>query len=84
MSGNLHEISFQLGEIRGQLESINRNTVDIRKEIKGVDDRVTAIEGENFFDRGVQSQNKKIAGVLGSISGLIGGGLVTWASKFFS
>lgn len=80
---DLHNISYQLGEIKGQLEAINRNTADIKKEVKGIDDRVAAMESERTFERGAQSQNRKIAGVLGSISGMAGGALVSWALNFF-
>lgn len=81
MSHDLHNISFQLGEIRGHLASIDKNTSDIKKEVKGVGDRVTVIEKQKEFEKGVDSQNKKISGVIGSIFGAIFGALTALLVK---
>ena len=75
---DLHEISFQLGEIRGSLDAISRNTAEIKTEVKNIGGRVTTIEKQNEFEKGADSQNKKLASVLGSLFGAIFGGLTAW------
>lgn len=81
MTHDLHDISYQLGSIRGTLEAIEKNTSDIKTEVKHVSIRVTKIESEKQFQRGVESQNKKISGLFGSLFGMVGGSFVTWIFK---
>lgn len=81
MNNDLHNISFQLGEIRGHLQSIDRNTSEIKQEMQIVGDRVTVIEKQKEFENGVNSQNKKVAGMLGSFFGAIFGALTSLALK---
>lgn len=77
----LHEIAFTLGEIRGSLDSISRNTAEIKDEVKSIGGRVTTIEKQKEFERGAASQNRKIAGLVGSIFGAIFGTLSAWVAK---
>lgn len=81
MSHDLHEISFKLGEINGQLQAINKNTSEIREEVQNLNGRVSIIENEETFRAGVASQNKKIASVCGSVFGLFSGALMAWIGK---
>lgn len=84
MSQELHKISFELGEIRGLLSGIEKNTSDIKSEVKSVSGRVTKIEDARAFESGVDSQNKKIAAGIGSLAGMAAGAFITWLSKVFS
>ncbi len=76
----LDEISFKIGQMQGTLESINRDTSSIKKDLKDINGRVMTIETKSAEEKGAQAQNKKIAGIVGSIFGFISGSA---ASYFF-
>lgn len=81
MSSDLHNISYQIGEIRGHLEAINKNTSEIKADVRDVSDRVLLIEKSNQFKRGAESQNKKIAGIVGGVFGFVGGAIMPFFQK---
>lgn len=73
MSGNLHEISVAIGEIRQSLKNIEANTAGNKEEVSAVSRRVKSLEIKESYNRGVDSQNKKIA----AVAGTVGGGLIS-------
>lgn len=73
MSGNLHEISVAIGEIRQSIKNIEANTAGHKEEVSAVSKRVKSLEIKEAYNRGVDSQNKKIA----AAAGTVGGGIIS-------
>lgn len=81
MPSHIDEISFQLGRMNANLEAIKENTSALNIEVKNISDRVVTIENGIIFHKGAESQNRKIAGMIGSFFGGIFGAAAGYLSK---
>lgn len=74
----LEEVLIMLGEMKSDIKSQREDTSALRSDVGTIAKKIKSMEIKDAYDRGVASQNKKIAAAAGSVGGGIVAALASW------